>query len=153
MLGELTLWLETTSLAVALRGSGLAYPLVNALHVLGIALLVGAIVPLDLRLLGCWPERNLDDLMAVLRTTAAAGLLLALITGSLLFITDATDYSQSRVFRTKLALIILATGNAVLASRVGGQFPPGGARWTKIAAVSLVCWLSVLLLGRMIAYF
>jgi hypothetical protein len=45
---------ESTALAEYLRGARWSYAAVNGIHVFGIALLVGAIVPLDLRLLGLW---------------------------------------------------------------------------------------------------
>ena len=62
--------LEATALAGALRGSVWAYPLVNAAHILGVALLVRGILPLDLRLLGAW---------RVLTRMAGAGLGLAIV--------------------------------------------------------------------------
>ena len=51
---ELAVVLEQGALAQALAGSVWWYPLINAGHILGIALLVGGIIPLDLRLLGLW---------------------------------------------------------------------------------------------------
>ena len=52
--------LEATALATGLRNSVWSYPLVNAAHILGVALLVGSIVPLDLRLLGAWRSAPLE---------------------------------------------------------------------------------------------
>ena len=54
MVGDWLGGLEATALARALRDSVWTYPMINAGHILGVALLVGAIVPLDLRLLGVW---------------------------------------------------------------------------------------------------
>lgn len=135
--------LEATALAQHLRASRWTYPLVNAGHVLGIALLVGAIVPMDLRLLR-------GDMSAVwLRRFAAAGLALAVLTGALLFIVQATEYAASLWFRAKLGALALALLNVVAHPRLATLPDP---RRRLAAGLSLALWPSVLLLGRMIAY-
>lgn len=117
MIEEWPAALEATPLATALRGSVWVYPLVNAAHILGVALLVGSIVPLDLRLLGVWRSVPLTPLWGVLTRTAGAGLILAMIFGALLFITRASEYTASNLFISKMAVVALGTANA-LALRV-----------------------------------
>ena len=90
MIGEWTAALEATEVATALRNSIWSYPLVNTAHIFGVTLLIGSVVPLDLRLLGLWGSIPLASLWAVLTRTAAIGLGLAIIFGALLFITRAT---------------------------------------------------------------
>ena len=90
--------LEATELAAALRNSVWSYPLVNASHIFGVALLVGSIVPLDLRLLGAWRSVPLAPLWTVLSRIAGIGLVMAIIFGVLLFITRATEYVASNFF-------------------------------------------------------
>ncbi len=152
--------LEATGLAQALRHSVWSYPLVNAGHVLGVALLVGAIVPLDLRLLGAWRTLPLVPLWTVLTRTAAAGLALAVVCGGLLFATRATEYAASGLFQGKMALVLLATLNALALRRTG--FDPAGVhgeadrvplRIRLAAAFSLAAWPTVLGLGRLVGYF
>ena len=75
--------LEGSAAAGLLRGSVWAYPLINAGHILGVALLVGAIVPLDLRLFGMWRSVPPEPLWRVLRPAAGFGLGLAMVCGSL----------------------------------------------------------------------
>lgn len=161
MAAEWLATLEGTALARALRDSVWVYPLVNAGHVFGVALLVGAIVPLDLRLLGAWRKVPLVPLWCVLTRAAAAGLCLAVGFGALLFATRATEYAASGFFLAKMTLVAVATVNA-LALRTGGI-----ARWLQsehadvpvpprvrgAAALSLACWLTVLVLGRLVGYF
>jgi len=152
--------LETTSLARALRDSTWIYPLVNAGHILGVALLVGSIIPLDLRLLSAWKSWPLAPLWHVLTRTAATGLALAILFGSLLFITRATEYAVSPFFRAKMVIVIAATLNALFL-RIA--FPHtmlhapsvGAISWRvrMAAGFSLIAWMTVLTLGRLVGYF
>ena len=100
-MSPLTEWLsalESSAPATALRGSVWAYPMVNAGHIGGVSLLIGAIIPLDLRLLGLWSTTPLAPLWRVLTRTAAVGLGLAVIFGFILFAVRATDYTGSSLF-------------------------------------------------------
>jgi hypothetical protein len=122
-----------------MRESIWLYPAVEVIHIVGFALLFGAIAAYDLRLVaGREPP-------AVAQRLAASGLALAIPAGLLLFATEASAYVHNPVFLAKLALIALALAN--VASFHFGLSPPrlaGGA--------SLVLWLAVLVSGRLIAY-
>ena len=153
--------LEATELAVTLRGSVWAYPLINAGHLIGVALLVGPIVPLDLRLLGLWQSVPLAPLWRVLTRTAGFGLGLSIACGMLLFITRATEYADSSFFISKIAIVVVATVNALvlhmimpdaclLARWVAFRLP---VRVRSAACISLAAWLSALMLGRLVGYF
>ncbi|WP_290649244.1 DUF2214 domain-containing protein [Aquisalimonas sp.] len=154
MIAEALVSVEAWAPIVALRNSVLAYPIVNAAHVLGVALLVGSIVPLDLRLAGLWRSIAIEPLWRVLSRTAGAGFVLALMTGLLLFATRATEYVESTLFLGKLGLIVVAGLNAIWVSRrlgsTPGRIPPPVRRG---AVASIVLWLGVLLLGRLVGYF
>jgi hypothetical protein len=161
MIWEWLTALEATPLAGALRRSVWAYPLVNAAHILGVTLLVGAIVPLDLRLLGVWRSTPLAPLWRVLTRTAGAGLVLAIIFGILLFITRATEYAASSLFLSKMMVVGAGAANALVLRMVlpddvlrlpspTGK-PPGRAQLA--GGISLVAWLTALTLGRLVGYF
>ena len=153
--------LEATAIAGALRGSVWAYPLINTGHLLGIALLVGAILPLDLRLLGLWPNTALAPLWQVLTRTAGVGLGLAVVCGALLFVTRAAAYVESTLFLTKMALVGVGTVNALLLHLLWYRHDPRPRttahplpRRVRVhALVSLLTWLTVLVSGRLIGYF
>lgn len=146
--------LEAATWVAALRDSVWAYPLVNAAHLLGVALLVGAIVPLDLRLLGFWPAVPVSGLGRVLRGVAATGLLLALLAGGLLFATRASEYAASPFFLAKMGFVCLGGINALVASRTSPEYLAGaGRRGVLVALVSLICWVTALILGRLVGYF
>lgn len=146
---ELALALEAMPLAQFLKASRWVYPLVNTGHILGIALLLGAVVPMDLKLLGLRAGPGWPDAVALLRPVAAAGLTLAVGCGVLLFVTQASDYVPNLWFRAKIALVTLAILNVAFHLRLAGLSP---ARRRAIALVSLTLWPAALLCGRMIAY-
>lgn len=157
MLDQWLAALEATSLARSLRDSVWAYPLVNAGHILGVALLVGSIFPLDLRLLSVWRTWPLAPLWHVLTRTAAVGLVLAILFGSLLFATRATEYAASSFFLAKMAIVAAAIVNALaLRAAFPGGAPEGGALSARVrlaGGVSMTAWLGALTLGRLVGYF
>ena len=161
MIDAWTAAIEATALAGFLRSSVWAYPLVSSGHVLGVALLVGSIVPLDLRLLGLWEKVPVGPLWRVLTRSAAAGLALAIFCGALLFMTRATLYAESALFAGKMAVVAAATANALLLhARMPAALlhpdPDAAVRSARVrfsAGVSLSGWLSALILGRLIGYF
>lgn len=159
-MGEWLAVLEGAELAQALRHSVWVYPLVNAAHLLGVALLLGAIVPLDLRLLGAWSSVPVGPLWRVLTQTATVGLVLAIVFGALLFVTRASEYAASGLFLTKMLVVAAATINAVALRLIGaGDLPHadptrGMPRHARVAgAVSLLAWVTALVLGRLVGYF
>lgn len=136
--------LEATALAQHLRASRWTYPLVNAGHVLGLALLVGAVVPMNLRTLALGRGPAAEAAVAFLRPFAMAGLALAVACGALLFLVQASDYAGNGWFQLKMALLAAALVNAAVhLRRVPG---PAGA------ALSLMLWPAALFCGRMVGY-
>ena len=152
--------LESSGLGDTLRQSVWLYPLVEVVHNLGFALLVGAILAFDLRLLGVRSARlPADALSRLLLPVAVTGFALAVPTGVLLFVTEATSLVRNPMFLAKMALIILALANiAAFHSHVGrhmaawsdAERPPRAARLA--GAASLTLWIGVLACGRLIAY-
>ena len=143
-----------SDIATALRFSRWLYAGVNTAHVFGIALLVGAIVPLDLRMIGLWRGVARDGLVRVLVPVAATGLALAVATGLLLFSARAPEYAALTVFRIKLVLIALGGGAAILLHlRHGFALSTASrARLVFAGVLSMTCWLGALIAGRMIAF-
>ena len=146
--------LEQAMPVVALRESVLVYPLVNAFHIIGIALLFGAIVALDLRLMGfrrsAGPSVGFTRLLV---PVAITGLLLAIPTGLLLFATDARAYAASPLFQAKILLIALAIGNALWLRAIERRGPASQRRAALAATASIPLWLGAIILGRLVGYF
>ena len=148
-------WLGNWPGALLLQRSGTAYLLVNAAHILGIGLLLGAILPLDLRLAGVLRASALPLIAPILIRTAAFGLALALTTGLWLFTVKPGEYLGNTAFLSKLGLLVLALGNIALQHHgfkpalAGGVI---GLRVRVLAMVSALLWLCVLIAGRWIGF-
>ena len=150
-------WLGGLPHAALLRRSATLYLLVNAAHILGIGLLVGAILPLDLRLIGVLRSGPTSVLAPFLVRVAAAGLLLAMLTGLLLFSVRPGEYAGNPAFLAKMGLLALALGNVLLQHRSSGwrgmgQTGEAGASVRALAAVSFCLWIGVLVAGRWIGF-
>ena len=153
-------WLQALhhwSVADYLRRSLYAYPVVNAAHILGIALLVGAIIPVDLKILGLASGPPLGPTARALARFAATGLALAIMTGFLLFSVQPLEYAANPAFWTKVSLVGLGTLNALALratrtwriAEINGEI---GARLKVGAAISLIIWIAAVFAGRAIAF-
>ena len=135
-----------------LQRSATAYLYVNAAHILGIALVLGAILPLDLRLLGFFRKYPVEVLVPVLVRSAAVGLSLALLTGAWLFSVKPDEYLANAAFRWKLALLALALANVGFQHWVMRGAPHISPAVRVRAAFSLCLWPGVLIAGRWIGF-
>ena len=145
--------LEQSGLGAAACGSGWLYPLANLSHVLGAALLVGAIATFDIQVLR--RAKNVGVIARAVTPVAAFGLALQVASGIVLLAADAMPVVVNPAFQFKMAMFALGLINvAVFRWRFGGGLkadtPLDGA--AGLAAVSLASWLLVLLAGRFIAY-
>lgn len=151
-------WLEATALGEQMRSSALLYPALNLLHLLGLVLLLGPMLLLDARLLGAGRSFPLAAVSRALTPLAVVGLLLLLGSGVCLFAADAGPLAVDRLLQLKLLLIALGIGNALLFRRLWNARL---ANWDQAApvlgrlqaALSLLIWLLVMSLGRLLAYF
>lgn len=150
-------WLEATSLADWVRMSFIGYPMMITCHALGMAIMVGLALALDLRLLGNFagiPYSALQRFLGI----AWLGFLINTLSGAALFSAQAVMYSTDWVFLTKMALVFAgAITAAILQTNVArdsglwpADRPPGGVR--AIAVVSIVFWLGAITMGRLTAY-
>ncbi len=146
--------LEGTTLAQALRGSRWLYAGVNAAHIFAIGLLIGSVVPLNLRLLGVWRGVSREAVVRVLAPVAASGLILALLTGPLLFAVRAREYSGVEFLQLKLIFIAVGVLSTLALCRTHGFLLKDAprARLAGHAVLSTVCWLGALVCGRLIAF-
>jgi len=144
-------------LAAALRRSTTAYATLNAAHILSIGLVIGSIATLDLRLLGLFRSAPLSALAPPLTRVAAAGVLLAMTTGFLLFSVRPVAYANNPAFLIKISLVALGVANALILHRNwrwraahGGAPPHISVRLAALA--SLLIWAGAVLAGRWIGF-
>jgi hypothetical protein len=146
-------WLQNTPFGTWVGESLWAYPLFETMHTIGMAMLVGSLGLINLRVLGYKPELPILGTQQLL-PLAWIGFTLNLISGATLFTSDAVTFFNSYTFRVKIVLIILGGINAaVLGRRVFREAPvvvTTGAKW--IAATSLAFWFGAICAGRLIAY-
>lgn len=152
-------WLETSSLAGAMRQWQWLYPIVEIVHILGFVVLVGAAFFFDLRLLGFGRTLPVTGLAQHLLTRARVSFVIILASGLMMFTAHATEMAANPAFRLKLILIAAALVNAAAfhhwpfksAARWDtGATPPAPA---KLAAMfSLVLWTGAITCGRLLAY-
>lgn len=139
----------------ALKGSYYAYPLVNALHILAIGTLVGAVLLMDLRILGVVRSVAREPLLHLLREAVALIFPVAVVTGLALFSIRAQEYATNPAFIAKMALLVLAGVNFWAFQRFAGSESDADAYSTAArlsAALSIVLWVSVLVAGRFIGF-
>lgn len=133
------------------------YPALEIVHIVGIALLVGAAFMFDLRLLGASKNLPLTELSHHLLPWSRRGLLLIIPSGILLFITNAKALGVDPVFWLKMTLLVVAALNAL----VFHQFIFKSAAGVKYrsplsvripALISISSWIAIIACGRLLAY-
>jgi hypothetical protein len=151
--------LENWSVAQSVRGGPTLYPIVETVHLLGVALVLGAVATLDLRLLGASRRLPAGRLAHHALTIVWCAFTVAIVSGFLLFATRATTYADNTAMQLKAALLIIAGINAAgfhvgpgkrMLADPDGWTPGPGAR--VIAAMSLGLWLTIATAGQWIAY-
>jgi hypothetical protein len=146
-------WLEQSGLGEVARNSAWLFLVVNVLHVLGAALVVGGIAVFDVKVLV--DRGGADEVGHIAIPLAALGLALQIPTGLTLLAVEARALGVNPAFYWKLAFIAVGLVNlAVFHARFGSAMSPGtlppSAR--PLAALSLAAWVLTLIAGRVIAY-
>jgi hypothetical protein len=152
-------WVDSTRWSAILRQSNWAFPTLDTIHTLGIVLVAGAIMLVDLRLLGLGiASVPIPRLVARMVPATLWGFALMLASGALLFSSEAVKMYNSGPFRLKLVLLALAGVNALLFHRTiyrdVAHWSPGcvPARGRLAGALSLLLWIGIIAAGRAIAY-
>jgi hypothetical protein len=153
---DILAWIEQTRLGVATREIPWLFPTFETLHFIGLCILLGAMLIVDLRLLGRFRDVAPANVLRFSHV-AAFGLAINLISGIGFFTSDPFTYWSNPAFQIKVLLLIIAFANIawfelggrrrILALPVGADTPFG----TKIAgAISLALWFTILILGRLL---
>lgn len=134
-----------------LASNPIAYPALEAMHVMGISLLVGNLVLLECRVWGFGRELPIPALARLALTLSLSGFGLAAFSGALMFSTQPAELIANRAFVLKMGLLTLAGANAGLFHARDGLAKLDGIARAQ-TALSLGLWLAVIICGRWIAY-
>jgi hypothetical protein len=153
-------YLQDTQFASAIREGEMLFPWIECVHVLALTLVIGSIALVDLRLLGL-RSRN----RSVLATTAEAlpvtwtAFAFALVTGGLMFASNAVTYAHNSFFQAKMALIAFAglnmLGYHLLVGRAAASWHTATStplRARLVGGISLALWIAVAACGRWIGF-
>ena len=128
-----------------------AYPMLEVVHLIGVALILGNLVLLEMRVFGWASTLPIEPLARLSLGLVGIGFGLAVVTGLLMFGTQPGELLANRVFTAKMALIMLAGCNAGwFHARRSLQLQDTTARASML--LSLVIWILVITCGRWIAY-
>ena len=147
-------------MGAAVRQSLWLFPAIESVHLLGMAALVGTISAFDLRLLGCMLRRDrVSELARRLLPWAWVGFAVQVITGILLFSSEALKVYVNPAFRFKMLLLFLAGVHALIfhltvyrnvAAWDDSEVLPVGAKVSGF--VSILLWIAIVAAGRFIGF-
>ena len=159
-LQEFISYFEKSALADTIRENDLLFPLIESVHVLAICLVVGSILVVDLRLLGVASiHRPVRRVISAILPVTWSAFATAVASGSLLFISNATEYLGNGYFVAKICLICMAGLNMAIFHAITAKdlrrwendtAPPPPARLA--GGLSILLWVSVITCGRWIGF-
>jgi hypothetical protein len=152
---SLFIWCENTRLALWIKGATWVFAIIETIHIIGLTLLLGTIVIVDFRLLGLgMRKQTVGELAGELSPWTSLGLVLMILTGIPMFVSEAVRLYSSGPFYIKMAFLLLAVSfHFTLHRKAIASWTKENAWRGRIAAcVSLTCWLGVALAGRVIAF-
>ena len=150
-LQELISYFENSALADNIRENDLLFPLIESVHVVSICLVVGSILVVDLRLLGLASlDRSVSRVSRGILPLTWCAFAVAVASGSLMFISNATKYLENGYFIAKLLLIGAAGLNMMMFHAIGARNQPrwgernSGCRSSAAGGrLSILLWISV----------
>lgn len=155
---EFLSWIEATWLGEQMRGQFWLWPTMETIHFIGLCVMFGSLLVLDMRVLGWARFVNMPSALKFI-PVAIAAFSLNLISGIAFYCGDPFRYTPNVAFRWKMLLIVLAGVNALwfwfgehteLKRLADGE--DAALRAKTVAFLSLAMWVAVIILGRMIPY-
>jgi hypothetical protein len=153
MLNSVLHWLVNSPWSHWINAYEWVFPAIQSVHFIGFAVSIGSIAIVDLRLLGFGMRRQAPaELAADLNRWTLLGIAMMLVTGFLMFSTDAVTYHNNPSFQVKMTCLMVALLFQFTIHRRAVR-PGASAVGAKLTAVaSLLLWTTVLVAGRMIAF-
>ena len=150
---QILAWIHDSALGMTMRRLMWLFPASETVHFIGLTALIGALLIVDLRLIGVLrlPVKSALNFTYL----AMVGFTLNLVSGVMLFASNPANYYSNPLFRWKMLLILLAALNLAwfeLVERRKVETLPAAARagldTQIVAALSLTLWTGVIILGR-----
>ena len=148
-------WCHDSAIGDWINTSVWAFAIIETFHILAITLLLGTVIVMDLRLLGVGARRqSTAELAGELAPYTIGALVVLVVTGIPMFMSQAIRYSQSISFVVKMALLVIALVFHFTIYRHVTTSSESRNAWSRRVAgfISLTCWLGVALAGRSIAF-
>jgi hypothetical protein len=150
-------WLENTPVGHLVHETVWGYPIILSGHAVGMAVLVGIVLMINFRVLGLASRVPMAALRPMFRF-AMIGLVINVISGTMLFMASANSFFASNPFRVKIILLVI--GAILLAKMPGRLFDRHGVVQANafdtgaklLAVIGIPVWLGVIVAGRLIAY-
>jgi hypothetical protein len=154
-------WLETTPLAAFVSQSPFGFPAMMTLHLVSVAIVVGMITVVDLRLMGLASMKSaVSDVCREALPWTWSAFIVSALTGAVLFMAQPVKYFDNYAFRVKFLLIVVAGINMLIFEFITYR---GVAAWDRDARVplaaklagliSLLAWIAIVAYGRWTAYY
>jgi hypothetical protein len=144
-------WMERSRVGEFMRSSRVVFPVVESVHLIGLALFVGTLLLIDMGLLGVAMRRQpVSEVAAALAPWTWTGFALLMLTGPVMFTAQAAKWHDNPIFWLKMLLLMIAaifqlSMHSTIASREIGKAK-------LIGATSLVLWISIGLLSKMMEF-
>ena len=149
-------WCEQTAIGEAIRSSQWLFPVIESVHLLGLVVIAGAVLVVDMRLLGLGlRQQPVAQLARDARPWMIGSLIVMLTTGILLFLAEATKCYYSPAFAVKMTSLLLAITFTFTVRRKVALADEGrvGPLWSRlVAVVSVALWSGVGIGGRWIGF-
>lgn len=147
-------WCESTGLGLVVRESVWLFPVIEAVHLLGLSLLGGALLIVDLRLLGAGLTRTPASVLArQVRPWLTAAVVLMVVTGVLLFLSEAVKCYYSQAFWVKITTFPLAVAfTYAVRQRIAEADSTSRQTALLTGTASIVLWFVVAAAGRWIGF-
>ena len=147
-------WIELTRISAAIRQSDWAVMALEAVHLLGLALLGGSAVIVGLAALrrGRFRGITVAKFVSGLQLPGLVGLVLMVGSGGLIALSMPFKYYHNAAFQWKMLLLVCAVTVTVLLSRVSAGNPASSTGQRVLALLSLLLWLGVGFSGRLIGF-
>ena len=148
-------WCEATLIGETVRTSVWLFPIIEAFHLLGLSLLGGAVLVLDLRLVGVMlGSEPIAELARSTRRWAVAGVIAMIATGVPLFLSEAVKCYYNPSFWVKMATLPVAVAFTIAVRYWIGTKPPAATspRTRLAGVVSIGLWFTVAAAGRWIGF-